>query len=831
MKQFNLSTHWQVKQHDPSRDPSTEAQSTDDWLPANVPGSIHQDLIRAGRIPDPFFGLNEKDVQWVGEADWLYRCAFEVPAAMLDAEHVDLCFDGLDTFATVWLNGEVILTSDNMFVPARVPVNTLLKASGNVLCIHFESAVHQGRALEVHYGQGVLWNGETSRLYVRKAQYHYGWDWGPCLLTAGIWRSVRLEAYTARIGEVHAPAEISPDLQQAVLPIEIALVDPPDGAVLDIHLFNAQGETVAEASLPVSEPNVRHMLTIAQPELWYPRGYGGQPRYRLIATLRDGDMTLDTHELRIGLRRLQLVQEPLADEPGTTFYFEVNNIPLFCGGANWIPADSFTPRITAEQYRAWLQLAADANMLMLRVWGGGIYEEDVFYDTCDELGLLVWQDFMFACGMYPAHDKFLASVRAEAEANVMRLRHHACIALWCGNNEDYQVAESLNVYDPAFNRNFILTPFPAREIYERLLPKICKALDPIHPYWRGSPYGGVSVHAQTVGDRHSWDVWHGKMADYRDYPQYSGRFVSEFGMQAAPALTTIESCTLPEDRDVHGPVMRHHNKATDGPERLDHYLSIKFLEPTNLDEYIYATQFLQSEALAAGIDGWRRRWAGPGHYATAGALIWQLNDCWPVISWALADYYRRPKPAYYRVRRTLAPIALGIAPTADDLAIWAVNGTLKAVEASLDIQVIGFDGTFLVHETNHVTLPPLQSTELGSYLSKYNQDGSVVISARLFQGGTVIARATHWPEPHQYLTYPDPGLQVTFQGENIFTVSVQRPARGVYFAAPGATNWSDNMIDLLPGDDQIIHAVGISDQITVRWFTAAVSLTVTSKKP
>ena len=453
MKQLVLSANWLLKQRDTAQSLADDFSASEGWVAASVPGTVHQDLLAAGRIPDPFVGLNEREVQWIGETDWLYRCAFELDPTLLEEEQVDLCLDGLDTFATVWLNGERVASSDNMFVPQRVSVVALLRPGHNELRLFFESALRRGQQRQAEYSVLTAWNGDFSRLYVRKAQYHFGWDWGPCLLTAGPWLPIRLEAYTQRIAEVHCPAEVAADLGSATLPVSVTLaaggqpLEADAGLAVRLELFSPANEVIDTAMLPVSSSQIEHRFEVAAPQLWWPRGAGEQPLYRLVVTLQRDDKTLDRQQLRLGLRRLRLVQEPLADEPGTTFLFEVNNTPIFCGGANWIPADSFLPRISTETYRAWLQSAADANMNMLRVWGGGIYENDIFYDLCDELGVLVWQDFLFACGLYPALDWFQASVKAEAEAAVRRLRHHPSIALWCGNNEDYQVAESVGAFD------------------------------------------------------------------------------------------------------------------------------------------------------------------------------------------------------------------------------------------------------------------------------------------------------------------------------------------------------------------------------------------------
>lgn len=833
MQALNLATGWQLKARDAAHELPLDFTIGDGWLPATVPGTVHQDLLGAGRIPDPFTRLNEHDVQWVGTTDWLYRLSFDIPAEMLAEPHLDLCLDGLDTFASVWLNGHHILTSDNMFVPARVAVKALLKPTGNTLHILFESALRRGRALEAQHGHLRAWNGDTSRLYVRKAQYHYGWDWGPTLMTAGLWRGARLEAYPSRIVDIHTPVTVSDDLARATVPVSVTVDNPAAVDSVGISLYTPAGELLAREMLPSAAGRETHSHTfnVSNPQLWYPRGYGGQPRYRVVVEMSRGGRVIEAHELRLGLRRLRLVQEPITGEAGTSFYVEINNVPIFCGGANWIPADSFTPRVTADDYRQWLRLAADGNMVMLRVWGGGIYEEDTFYDLCDEMGVLVWQDFMFACGMYPAHPDFLASVRAEAEANVRRLRHFASVVIWCGNNEDYQVAESINAYDPSFNGDFVHSPFPAREIYERLLPEVCAQLDPTRPYWQGSPYGGKSVHEQSIGDRHTWEIWHGPMADYHDYVDYHGRFVSEFGMQAAPESRTIEGFTAPEDRTPHSAVMVHHNKATDGPKRLEHYLSANLPPVTEMDDYIYKTQFVQSEAVAAAVNGWRRRWGGPAQYRTGGALVWQINDCWPVISWALADYHKRPKPGYFHFRRRLAPFVVGARQHDGSVDVWAVNGTLDAAEFDLDIQFWSFAGERLTHERQRINLAPNRATELGKFAAAAELQTGVVLSLRLMRGDEVIARACAWPEPAKSVPLPDPDLKIVRADPCTLRLSVTRPARGVRLTADHDLRWSDNMLDLIPGDEQLVSIGNDSlegARISVRWLGATTDQPVTT---
>lgn len=814
-----LTEGWELKQHSLAHSLADDFARPDAWFPATVPGTVHEALLAAGRIPDPFYGCNEREVQWIGEVDWLYRCAFTLTEAEA-AEPAALCLEGLDTVATVWLNGHQVLASDNMFVSHRVAATGLLRAGRNTIRIHFASALRHGQALEAAHGRRAAWNSDTSRVYVRKAQYHYGWDWGPCLITAGPWQPVRLELGAARVAELHCPHEVADDLASANLPVRVALEGsgvPLAGLHLRLRLLDPGGTLIAEATLGAA-PELHHSFTVAQPALWWPAGHGAQPRYWLTATLLDGDQALDERSIRLGLRRLRLAQEPVAGEAGTSFLFEVNGRPLFAGGANWIPADNLTPRIGRDTYRHLLSAAAAANMVMLRVWGGGIYEDAAFYELCDELGLLVWQDFMFACGIYPAHPAFLASVRAEAEAQVRRLRHHSCVALWCGNNEDYQIAQSVRAYE------YELSPeenvaFPARMIYERLLPEICAALDPTRPYWPGSPYGGADVYDGSVGDRHVWDVWHAGMAPYQQYGQYEGRFVSEFGMQGAAAAETLRAALPPGEAWPQSRAMDHHNKAPDGPKRLAAYMA-ENLRATDqsLETYCYQTQLLQAEALGYAYRMWRRRWAGSGKYAVGGALVWQLNDCWPAVSWAVIDSALRPKAAFYMIQRELSPLALGLAAENGAVAAWAVNATPEAVRATLVVRAYSLDGSCVELARHEVIVPNLGAVELsvpaGDALAEQ------VIGARLVVGETVLARATLWPEPLKYLGLPDPGLTITQLLDDQVELRCARPTKGLWLSAGDGVAWEDNGFDLLPDEPRVIRAPGLNGRPAhIRWLT------------
>ncbi len=798
-----LHAGWRVAEVPSGAGPAEVAALPDAaWLAARVPGSAHGALLAAGRIPDPFFGLNEAGVQWVGERSWAWQLRFEVAEGPL-APHEDLVFEGLDTWCSVWLNGEPLLEADNMFVPRRVDVRSRLRAGTNELLLRFDPPLARAREREARFGRGALWNGDSARLHARKAQYHFGWDWGPVLLTSGPWRPVRRQRYAVRIDGVHCRTQIGTGTwPRATLTVHTRLAGAADGLRIEHELLDADGRCVASAHAAAADGQPRQLVVEAA-RLWWPRGLGGQPLYRLhTRVLGDDGQVLAEDRRRIGLRTLRLVQAPVEGEAGSSFCFEVNGREFFAGGANWIPEHSLLERATPERYRERVAQAAAGHMNMLRVWGGGIYEHEAFYEACDELGLLVWQDFMFACGLYPANDGFQASVEAEARAALQRLRHHASLALWCGNNEDYALAESVG----AHGAGVAPERFPARAIYEQLLPALCAELDPDRPYWPGSPWSpdapGAAVRPssdRTVGDRHSWEVWHQQMLPYQRYGEAQGRFVSEFGMQAHPSLELLEA-TLPEaERFPQSRTLAWHNKAgpsgePDGHRRLAVYLADNLRVGPSLAEHVYATQFVQAEALRVAYQDFRRRWQRPGARAVGGALVWQLNDCWPATSWAIIDFAGRCKPAWFAVRRALAPLALALrlAPGTATLAVMN-GGPARAME--LVLRLLALDGRCL----HVVRLDRLAAADTSAEetLALPAFDEPVVGELRAFDAeGAELARDCAWPEPFRFHRFAPQRPRFRVDGA-VLQVEADVPVKGLWLDAAG-TGFEDNFIDLMP---------------------------------
>lgn len=860
MRELLLSAGWQVKAVSSgtghAQDPRAAASDEQGWIPAQVPGLAHEAMWAAGRLPDPYLarshtanGVLDQSGLW----DFLYRCRFDAPEPILDGGAAELCCDGLDTVATVYLNGTEVLRSDNMFLPRRAKVGPLLRPRDNELLIRFESALRTGRERQASAGERPVWNGDPSRLYVRKAQVQYGWDFGPTLLSAGPWRPVRICARPLRFADVHVLPEVAADLRSARVPIVARIEQQAERAVAGTELLlilrAPDGRELVRRQHAIADRdpllNLSDELRLADPELWWPAGHGAQPLYSLEIALVARGETIDARTLRLGLRRLRLVEDPLPADlgGGTSFYFEVNGRPIFCGGANWIPADLITTRPTPARLAALVDEAAAAHMTMLRVWGGGIYEDDAFYDRCDERGILVFQDFLFACGMYPAHDWFRRSVAEEATAAVRRLRHHACLALWAGNNEDYSIAQSVSAYAgptspipaPAGPRD--KARFDGRRLYEETLPEAVAAADPSRTCWPGSPYSRRSADPSDKheGDIHIWQVWHQDMLDYQAYGTLRGRFVSEFGMQSVPSRPTLRRAFA--DGETLGvdtlPLL---NKGQDGPSRIQSYLDRNLPAAAgnerDLDRYIYATQLNQAESVAYAVRAFRRGFGPPGRIACSGALVWQLDDLWPGVSWAITEHYSaedhfagrsvRRKAAWYALRRELLPLALGMAPSEEGVAVWAAQDAGAERFGELRLRAFTADGSLRLDRSYTVTALPNQVTELcelplpdGALDGRRRDAGHelLIVGAELRVGGALLARAVLWPQPLKALPLGAPGLAITVEGD-VVRVRAAGPAKGVLLALADEDDedpprWEDNLLDLLPGDEVTIAAPGL----------------------
>lgn len=652
-------------------------------------------------------------------------------------------------------------------------------------------------------------------------------------MTCGPWRPINLEVFSSRISDLYFTSNVDKSLRHA----EFVAKADIEGTATDV-LFNIALDGKDVASQIVTAQNGHATLTfqIQDPALWFPIRYGEQPLYTITATLFESDKTeLHSVSKKFGLRRAELIQRPMTGQPGTTFFFQINNIPIFCGGSDWIPADNFIPRISREKYYDWVKLVADGNQFMIRVWGGGVYEEQAFYDACDEFGILVWQDFMFGCGNYPAFPEILDLIKTEAEENLRLLRHHPSIVIWAGNNEDYQYQEQQGLtynFENKDAESWLKTDFPARYIYEKILVEACEKLIPDTPYHYGSPWGGKDTTDPTVGDLHQWNVWHGSQEKYQNFDKLVGRFVSEFGMEAFPNIKTIDAF-LPlgkndPDRFAQSSTVDFHNKADGHERRIALYLVENFrYAPDPFEQFIYSTQLMQAECLASAYRLWKRQWKGPGKEYCGGALVWQINDCWPVTSWAIVDYYLRPKHAYYTVKREMAPISLGVTrkehvipkdkhtraflTRTTQIEIWGSNLTLKDITG--DIVVKAFDvvtgkETYSKTVKASFLLPQNQSTEVIAMdvpVTKKDtgEEARTVVAAYLFEDGKQIARYINWPEPLKYVHLQKPkhlSADITKDGRTV-ELSSEVPVKGVALECEDdGVSFDDNLVDVVPGE-------------------------------
>jgi beta-mannosidase len=784
-----------------------------DWMPAVVPGCVHTDLLRDQKIPDPFYGTNEKDLQWIERADWEYRSSFVADDALLAREHVDLVWKGLDTFAEVFVNGASVLRADNMFRSWRVDVRARLVKGPNQVLVRFRSPI---AAVKPAYDRvGALGYrlpavndqaAEMVSMFARKAPYHYGWDWGPRFVTSGIWRPVTIEAWDgARLDDVQVLQRELTDAR-ARLTVTARVVAARAGqATVTVTPSDGGVPVTVEAPLAPGENDVRAEITIANPERWWPNGLGAQKLYTLATKLTVDGVDRGARETRVGLRTIEVVNA--RDKDGKSFTIKVNGAPVFMKGANYIPSDSFLDRVTPERYRALLKSAADAHMNMLRVWGGGVYEDDRFYDLADELGLLIWHDFMFACSMYPGDDAFVENVRREAVENVRRIRNHASLALWAGNNE-IEAAWQQWGWQWKFHLGKAAQATIERDykrVFHEVLPRVVATEDPGRFYTRSSPSAdedGVPPNKMGWGDNHYWGVWHAE-APYTDYATHTSRFMSEYGFQSFPTLDSVARYAPQSEWRIDSPVMLSHQRHPRGNQLVRTYMDRDFRVPKDFASFLYMSQVLQATVIQYGAEAHRRAWP-----YNAGSLYWQLDDCWPVASWSGIDYFGRWKALHYAARRFFAPVLVSPVEEDGNVRVFAVNDRRADVRARLSLRLVDFDGKELWRNDQDVVARPTSSAAVWQAWKKDVLRGAdpsrVVLVAELREGGTLLSRNLMFFEKTRELALPRPELQVAVEarptGASV-RVTARRFARAVYLStADGQGAFSDNFFDLLPGE-------------------------------
>ena len=766
------------------------------WLPATVPGGVHTDLLALGRIEDPFVGDAEKRVQWVAEQDWEYTSTFSVGQELQTAAQVFLVCDGLDTLAEVRLNGQLLGQTDNMFRQYRWDVRSKLQAGDNGLRIVFRSPARYAAARQQDRPFPEVNAPLPGAPYLRKVPSHFGWDWGPRLPAIGIWRDIRLEGYSsARLADVHLRQQHDADGVGITADLSSARWD--SAPLHGILRLVAPDGTVQQVEAALEDNRQTLALAVEQPQLWWPNGYGDQPLYQVEVSLLSGDDVLDRRHYQVGLRTIVLQQQ--ADEWGESFTFVVNGVPIFAKGSNWIPADSFPTRVSRERLDHLLGSAAGAHHNMVRMWGGAYYEDEYLYDVCDRLGLLVWQDFMFACAVYPLSDQaMLDTLHYEVTETAQRLRHRACLALWCGNNEietawvDWgwdtpELADMKAAYDQFFHHT---------------LPEWVAAEDPDHRYWPSSPSSGTPFEQPNDGARgdiHQWIVWH-TLKPFSNYRETLARFVSEFGFQSLPCFPTVAAYAEAADWNMTSYIMEHHQRNFGGNGRIISYMTDHFRLPRDFRSLVYVSQLLQAEAMRVGVEHWRR------HPACSGTLYWQLNDCWPVASWAGIDYYGRWKAMHYASRRFYAPLLLSVADDPLQMELFVTNETRADWQGQVRWSIETLRGERLDGGEIAMAVAALASNsvavvDLTDRLSDDQRRRHVLVAELWEAGARALAVTPFVPSKHLALEDPRIALETaTVDGQLRVQLRAHSLARFVELTLEGAdVVFSDNYFDLPAG--------------------------------
>ncbi|MFF4892142.1 glycoside hydrolase family 2 protein [Micromonospora chersina] len=713
-------------------------------VPATVPGEVHTDLLAAGLIPDPYLDDNENGLGWIGRTDWVYETTFDRRPG--GDERVDLVCAGLDTVATVTLNGTEVGRTENQHRGYRFPAGPLLRPGANTLTVRFDSPYRYAEAHRDRLGDRPNAYPEPFH-FIRKTACNFGWDWGPTVVTAGIWQKIGLHAWsTARLATVRPLVTVEDGVGRVEVRVEVERAgDDP------LTVRATVAGVAVEAAVPAGERHAVATLTVRDPALWWPVGYGDQPLHDLVVTLCAADgRALDGWSRRIGFRSVRLDTAP--DAHGSAFTLHVNGVPVFVRGVNWIPDDAFPNRVTRARLAERFAQAVGANVNLLRVWGGGRYESEDFYELADELGLLVQQDFLFACAAYPEEEPFRTEVEAEAREQVTRLASHPSLVLWTGNNENIWGWHDWDWQEPLAGRTW------GRGYYLELLPAIVAELDPTRPYWPGSPWSGsedVHPNDPAHGTTHIWDVWN--TDDYTKYREYVPRFVAEFGYQAPPAYATLRRALSDEPLAHDSPGMAHHQKAADGDRKLQRGLDAHLPAPADFDDWHFLTQLNQARAIQLGVEHFRSY-----RPICMGTIVWQLNDCWPVTSWAAVDGDGRRKPLWYALRRAYADRLLTVQPRDGGLALVAVNETGEAWRAPATVTRLTLTGEPRAKTSVDLDVPAYSSVvlELPAELARPDEARRELLVA---EAGETAERALWFFATDREVEWPAAELSATVE--------------------------------------------------------------------
>ncbi len=788
------------------------------WLKAVVPGTVHTDLFYNKLIPDPFYADNEKELQWIENEDWEYQTTFIVSKSELLQSHLELKFDGLDTYAKVYVNDSLILIADNMFRSWKSDIKKYVHKGKNKLHVVFESAVNRGKA-EAKKLAYTLPGDE--KVFTRKAQYQYGWDWGPRFVTCGIWKNVTMLSWSdARILNIkYIQQSLSDTLAELEFVCEIQS-DLDANAYLEIMKENKidySGQIISKLKLKKGIHRYSVFYNVKNPQRWWSNGLGFPTLYNFEISLSYDSRFLDRKRIDIGLRTIELIQDK--DSIGKSFYFKLNGVPVFMKGANYIPQDNFLPRVKKEKYETIIENAVDANMNMLRVWGGGVYADDAFYNACDKNGILVWQDFMFACAMYPGDDHFVNNVAQEVIYQIERLRNHPCVALWCGNNE---VEEGWKNW--GWQKQFNYSATDSTEIaqnnfalFDNLMNDLVTMHDGSRAYWPSSPSIGWG-HKESLqqGDSHYWGVWWG-MEPFENYEKKIGRFVSEYGFQGMPSLNTFYRFGAFDSKivkhnstdTIDSDIINAHQKHPTGYKTINTYMERDYSVPKKIEDYIYVSQLLQSKGMKMAIEAHRR--ARP---YCMGTLYWQMNDCWPVTSWSSVDYFNHWKASHYQAKRSYKEVIITIDQQEDSCFVYVVSDLLQGLKADLSIGLYDFTGKVLWSEK----LPIVIDANTSKKVYRFNKNNfvgidfkKVFLKSSIIQSNNPILEVTavhYFVKPKELVLYkPNFTVREDVCGKGqCFSITSDVLMKDVFITFNGQdVNLNDNYFDLLPGEKKIIY--------------------------
>lgn len=798
---LELKSQWQFRQ-----------EGTNQWHKAEVPGTVHTDLMHNKIIENPFYRLNEKKLQWIGEKNWTYETTFDLPGEILNKDHIELIFKGLDTYAKVYLNDSLILSADDMFREWNASLKGLLKASNNSLRVEFRNVFDENiqKWKNAPFRLQSFPNNDQAdtmiNMYSRKAGFHFGWDWGPRLVTYGIWRPIYIEAWNDYKLDHVQIIQKAVTKEKASITSALEILSDKDQHV-SIQVLNGSSELASrEYDLKKGSNKVSLDFSIMNPRLWWTNGLGEQYLYNFDFSVKSGNGYLDKKSVRTGIRSLEVVRQK--DSLGVSMYVKLNGIPVFMKGADYIPQDNFQNRVTFERYKHMIKSAHDANMNMLRLWGGGIFEEDVFYELCDEYGILIWHDFMFACGMYPADSHYLENVKLEIIDNVKRIRNHPSLALYCGNNEN-----EISWYNWGWKQMYSASEqkqyeSDLKKLYYEVIPEALSLSDTTRYYHFSSPVAGFNGIPNGNGDIHYWGVWHGK-EPFENYEKNLARFVSEYGFQSYPEMSTIKKYASLEDMNLHSEVMLSHQRCMSDERRdkeygnrlISTYMERYYNNSKDFESYVYLSQVQQAFGVKMAIESHRRNMP-----YCMGSLFWQIDDCWPVASWSSIDYFGKWKALQYYAKREYAQTIVSPVIKDSKFEVFIVNDKPEEVKAELDLALFDFSGKQLSKKTVPVTIKNNTSAiyfsaDKAEVLGNYDETRTFVLAQVKAEGSLLAENVLFFVYPKDLkLEKPKITMNVKKNSEGYtLELSTDKFAKDVCLSTDEDVFFTDNYFDLIPG--------------------------------